>query len=269
MKGRTASSTRPCLRDRQSLADLEPGPGTAGGVRAPGNPRGRLRRRWFAALFVLLWLSPLAIAGTAALDVDRTKSFVAVRLFKGGIGAFFAGHEHGILATEWSAALCYDPDNWAGSSVTLAIPVKSLRIDTEEARRKVGLDPTNGPKPADVREIQDKMLSRENLDAAEHPEIRFHTTSIQRKGNDGLALAGPLTIRGRTHIASIPVSFARINDHSLRFSGKLAVKQTDYGIEPASVAGVVKVKNEVEVRLEIYATVSPRSCAAAGTSAAP
>jgi len=38
------------------------------------------------------------------------------------------------------------------------------------------------------------------------------------------------------------------------------VKQTDYGITPVSISGLVKVKDVVDVRIEIYAKPVASAC---------
>jgi hypothetical protein len=37
--------------------------------------------------------------------------------------------------------------------------------------------------------------------------------------------------------------------------GTFEIAQRDFGIEPASIGGVVKVANEVEIRFEVFAAV--------------
>jgi hypothetical protein len=40
-------------------------------------------------------------------------------------------------------------------------------------------------------------------------------------------------------------------------SGETALRQTDFGLQPVSVAGVVKVKDELGLALTIVARASP------------
>lgn len=216
-----------------------------------------MRRLW--SLVLASVAAQLVLAAPIKLDLDRSKSYIVAVTRKGGLLSFAGGHEHGILATEWSAAVCFDRDNPPASSVRIVVPTKSLRIDSEEARQKVKL-PAKGPGPKDVEEIQGKMLGPGNLSAEQHAEIEFKTASVEKKGLDALVLTGPLTIRGRTRTVSALVTLGSLAADSLLFTGELKVKQTDFGIKPASVAGVVNVKDLVEIRFEFQARPTTESC---------
>ena len=183
------------------------------------------------------------LAAPVKLDIDRSRSFIAIATRKGGILSFAAGHDHGILATDWSANVCFDRENPRGSSVAVSIPTASLRIDTPEARQKAGVkgDP---PSAEDVAKIQDTMLGPANLAAQKYPEITFKTASVKVNGAESFVLSGPLTIRGVTRTVSVPI----VQKGAL-FSAEFKVKLTDFGIEPESISGLVTVKDTIEVRL--------------------
>jgi hypothetical protein len=48
-----------------------------------------------------------------------------------------------------------------------------------------------------------------------------------------------------------------------RLSGEFRVKQSEFGITPVSIAGVVKVKDEIEIRFEIFASLTSDACPSA------
>ena len=197
--------------------------------------------RRLAGSILLTCLVTLAAPGK--LDIDRSRSFIAIAARKGGVLSFAAGHDHGIFGERWSANVCFDRENPRGSSVAVSIPTASLRIDTPEARQKAGVkgDP---PKAKDVEKIQNNMLGAANLDAQRYPEITFKTASVTANGAESFVLSGPLTIRGVTRTVSVPV----VHKGAL-FSGEFNVKLTDFGIKPESIGGVVNVKDTIEVRL--------------------
>src|SRR5262249_20436798 len=101
-------------------------------------------------------------AASLKLVLDSSRSYIVAVTRKSGALSFAAGHDHAILATAWSADVCFDHDNPAASRVSIVIPTGSLRIDTPEARRQAGIKP-EGPSPKDIQEIQRKMLGPENL----------------------------------------------------------------------------------------------------------
>jgi polyisoprenoid-binding protein YceI len=61
---------------------------------------------------------------------------------------------------------------------------------------------------------------------------------------------GRLTLHNVTRSITVPVA-ARIEGQSLIATGRFALKQTDYGIEPVSVGGVVSVKDTVNISFTI------------------
>jgi hypothetical protein len=46
---------------------------------------------------------------------------------------------------------------------------------------------------------------------------------------------------------------ARIDGDTLTATGKFTIKQTDFGIKPISVGGVVKVKDDLNINFTIVA----------------
>ncbi len=198
-----------------------------------------------------LLLPCLLHAQPVALEFDHAKSHITARTDKGGLlSAFGAGHRHGIEATEWRADACWDGARPSASRVTVVIPAASLRIDTLEARRHAQLEGQSGPGAEDVRKIQQQMLGPKNLDASQYPTIAFESTAIEQRGGQYL-LRGRMTLHGRTRMEEAPVTIARTAD-GVRVTGSLAIKQTDYGIQPTSIGGVVNVKDRVEILLDLY-----------------
>src|SRR5215510_10923363 len=100
-------------------------------------------------LSVLLLLLPLPIfASPKKLRVTYDRSSIVAVTHKAGLLRFL-GHEHGILATAWSADVTYDDATPAASAVAIKIPVRALVIDTESARVKADMD-KQGPSADDV-----------------------------------------------------------------------------------------------------------------------
>jgi polyisoprenoid-binding protein YceI len=215
-----------------------------------------------ALLFSLPFLLSTT-AGRAAVElaVDPSQSYIAVRVDKGGLLSFVGGHRHGVLAQDWTARICWDGSNPAASSARVTVRTSSLAIDTPEARAQAGLS-ESGPKAEDVSELQVKMLSPRFLSAETHPEIRFSTATVRLGGQNSLVLTGPLTIAGRTQTVSAPLRWERRADGMLLFTSELRVRQTQFGIQPESIAGLVRVQDEVEVRMRFLGGPTERACAA-------
>ncbi len=206
---------------------------------------------------ILLLLAIKAAAAPVRFEVIHEKSTIAVRTDKSGLLSGVAGHRHGIIAGEFTARVCAVAVTLGEASVSVRIPTAALRIDTEGARTAAHL-PASGPSAKDIPTIQEKMLSRANLGSAEHPEIRFESTAAERR-NDVISLRGTLTIRGRSHPVSVPLRLQQAGG-DYRLSGEFPVRQSDFGITPESIAGVVKVSDQVTIVLDLLARPTQQPC---------
>jgi len=210
-------------------------------------------------LCLLLTTLPSALAAAPVrFALDRAQSHLYVVTHRAGALGFL-GHEHAILATEWSADLCFDPAAPAASPMRaeITVPTKALRIDTDEARRLAGLG--KGPGPDDVKTLQVKVLAPQNLAAESHPSIHLKVTSVTGTGGK-IQVQGAFTLRGVSEAVRFPVEIAAQKDGTFRLSGGFRLKQSTFGIKPESVAGVVNVADAVDVHFEIVAKPAGEAC---------
>ncbi|MCH7824393.1 MAG: YceI family protein [Acidobacteria bacterium] len=196
------------------------------------------------------WTPPQQLTG--AYDVDYERSTIVAKLKKGGLLRFLA-HEHGVVPGEWSAEVVFDPGDSRRSRIVVQIEAASLIIDTPAARELAAVDP-DGPNDEDLAKIRAKMLSDEQLDVVAFPAIRFETTRL-RLVDDRLELYGELTIHGVTREVDVETQL-RLEGDAWVVRGSLTIEQKDFGIEPVSIGGVVKVANAIEITFEIYAVPS-------------
>jgi polyisoprenoid-binding protein YceI len=100
------------------------------------------------------------------------------------------------------------------------------------------------------------MLGPKVLDAARFPAISFQSTRVAGKpvgsGVYELELQGELTVRGVARPLTLPLRVELAEDR-LVAHGRTSLRQSDFGITPISVAGVVKVKDELAIDYEIVA----------------
>ena len=183
--------------------------------------------------------------------IDYNASYLIAVTGTAGMFAF-AGHRHAVLASSWSADLNVNLDDLSHSSATITAPADKLVIDSPTARQIAGLG--KGPGDSDVQTIQKRMLSSEVLDAAQYPQIKFTSTVFKLQGNGHLQVTGNMQIHGRPHPVTVQVQ-VRSHGQQTEFDGEFNVRQTDYGIEPESVAGgMVKVKDSVIIKFHIVMT---------------
>jgi polyisoprenoid-binding protein YceI len=96
--------------------------------------------------------------------------------------------------------------------------------------------------------IQETMQNRV-LESEKYPEIRFRSSLVTPMGGQAWMVTGTLTLHGASKVVAVEVR--RDGD---AYAGSARLKQTDFGIQPVSVAGgVVKVKNELDISFKIRA----------------
>ncbi len=220
-------------------------------MRNPGSP-------FHLVLLLLALPSGLDAASLKFTAGPEQSNLYVVTHRAGALG--FLGHEHAILATDWSATLCFDPQAPASSPVggEITVSTKALRIDTDPARRLAGLG--KGPGEEDVRKLQQKVLAPDNLAAENHPRLHFKLRSVTPGEGGKLEARGTITVRGVTESVRFPVQVEPLRTDRVRLLGQLRLKQTAFGIKPESVAGVVNVADAVDVHFEILARPTGEGC---------
>ena len=192
----------------------------------------------------------LALAGSAALLAAGPRTFTVepgqskALIDVGKTGAFsFAGHTHEVEAPLTSGVVHLDLDNPSRADVRLEFNAAAMRVTGK------------GESADDVPKVTQTMLSDMVLDVKTFPSITFESTSVTARGaapSLDLSIAGKLTIRGVTRPVTAPVA-VKISGDSLTATGKFSIKQTDFGIKPISIGGVVKVKDELNITFTIAA----------------
>ena len=201
-------------------------------------------RRIFASGLLILGVA-IAIgrgAGAQTYTIDQARSRATVAVGKSGIFSFAAGHTHEVIAPSITGRMTVDPADPGRSTVRVTIDASALKVTG------------TGESPADVPKVQQTMSGEQVLDVQRYPTIDFDSTSVSVKnpGSDKLDVIvnGRLSLHNVTHAISVPVT-VQITGNELTASGRFPLKQTDYGITPVSVAGVVSVKDTVDISFTI------------------
>ncbi len=175
----------------------------------------------------------------AAWNVDPTHSGVefSVRHFFTPVRGKFEAYE---------AELSYDPENPAASRVSVTIDVTS--IDTGNEDRDAHL------------------LSADFFDAERYPTITFESDEVRVVSDDEIVVAGPLTIRDRTHRVELPVTIQGVKDlpaemqemfggveQVASFTTRLGIDRSDYGVGTGSWAAALVVGHEVDIDIAVEA----------------
>jgi polyisoprenoid-binding protein YceI len=182
------------------------------------------------------------LAGTTYRVVPE-KSSLRIEVGKGGAFGFVAGHTHEVEG-RIQGRITADMRDLPAAEIQLTIRAGDLRVSGK------------GEPPGDVPKVQERMLGPDVLDVARFPEITFRSTSVaaveRRDRAADLRVTGDLTLHGRTKSITAPVR-VQIDGGSLTASGTLTVKQTDFGITPVSVGGVVNVKDALTIHFTVTA----------------
>jgi polyisoprenoid-binding protein YceI len=202
----------------------------------------RMRRTGVVALSVAL-AAGTAQAQPRTFEADPSASRVRIHLGRSGLLKLF-GHDHEIdapLAEGRIEVAAVDPSR------------SSVRLRFEAGR--LGVVP--GTEPAgDVPKVEARMRGPEVLDVERYRAIVFSSTDVTgsalEPGRYRLLVRGVLEIKGRSVPVAIPLE-ARIAGDVLEADGDVELRLRELGIEPPSVAGVVKVADRFHLAFAIVA----------------
>ncbi len=209
------------------------------------------------ALAALAAPHPAEAQALRSYVLQQAQSSVFVVTHRSGILSFL-GHEHAIGPMEWMATLCLADPIPAGAHGSVAIETRSLVIDSDSMRHLAGLG--GGPGPEDRLTIQGKLLDPAHLDSAAYPTIRLSVESLQEERDGVVRARATLVLRGVERSYALPVRVDLTHGGPVVLHGRLRVRQTEFGIEPESIGGVVKVSDEVELHFRLAALPTDRPC---------
>jgi len=184
------------------------------------------------ALFLSALIVQSAFAAAREWEMDPAHSNIYFSV--GHIYSKIQGHFN-----EFTAKINFDPANLKESRFFFKIQVSS--IDTGVSKR-------------------DKhLLSADFFDSGTYPLIIFESKTITAAGNGVYEVAGKLTIKGKEHDLTLPLTFAGAKDHPavpgkqvVGFNGRITVDRLvlNIGDEKFYKMGLVDKDVEVLVTME-------------------
>jgi polyisoprenoid-binding protein YceI len=196
-----------------------------------------------AAVLILFGVTASGLSVATTYRVIPDKSVLRIEVGKGGAFGFVAGHTHEVEG-RIQGRISADASDLSRAEIQLTIRAADLRVSGK------------GEPPDDVPNVQERMLGPDVLDVARFPEIAFRSTSVAAGARGDAAadlrVTGEITLHGRTRPVTAPVH-VRIDGGSLTATGTLTVKQSDFGIKPVSVGGVVSVKDTLTIHFSVTA----------------
>lgn len=178
----------------------------------------------------------------ARFVMDARRSRFTVQAFAAGLLSAM-GHNPTIGIRTFAGDVEFDPASLHAASLRLTIQASSLDV----------LDDVSDK---DRREME-RVMKNNVLDVCRFPEIAFEADSISVTRLDTAlytaTLRGILSFQGITRSQTVN---ARIIDSSetLRASGDLTLRQSDYQVKPVSFAGgALKLKDDLKFFFDIIA----------------
>jgi polyisoprenoid-binding protein YceI len=198
-------------------------------------------RPWVFGLAALGAVPAAAAPRTYVVDAGAS----SVRIHVGKSGAFsFAGHSHEVAAPALAGAVTADPADVSASQLSLTFEAGALKVLPE------------GEPAGDPPKVEEAMRGPKVLDVLQFPTVAFKSQRVSgRAGAAGaydLEIVGEMSLHGVTRALTLPVHVELAGD-TLTASGTAVLRHDQFGMQPVSVAGVVKVKNEIQVTYRIVA----------------
>jgi polyisoprenoid-binding protein YceI len=172
---------------------------------------------------------PIPAAGTHKFGPEN--STLSIRTGRRGAAAR-AGHDLLIHVTAWEATLEIGEDP-AESCIVVDADATSLRVrDGTGGMQELGAD--------DMASIQE-TIDDEILHGM---DIEFRSTSVRPADDSRLSVQGDLTLVGQT----CPIAFDLLGDADGALSGRVVLKQSNWGIKPYSALfGALQVADDVVI----------------------
>jgi polyisoprenoid-binding protein YceI len=177
-------------------------------------------------------------AAIADYVIEAGMSRFTVRGFAGGLLSGL-GHNPVVAIPDFAGDVRWDPADPQKASLHLRIRAASLAVQNDMSDK-------------DRREME-RIMREEIVETGKYPEIVFESTSASANANNRVEIDGNLTLHGVTRRERLPAQLAVTGD-MLRAFGDFTIRQSDYRIKLASVAGgALKLKDELKFTFDIVA----------------
>lgn len=191
--------------------------------------------KYFQKVSILICAAMATIACASAQEqkIDIQRSLLTIHVGKAGLLSA-AGHEHWVRAPFAEGTFTKD----APAHAAFRVEAKAMTVMPDEE--------LSADKQAEVQ----RTMQADVLESEKYPEIKFRSTKVEQRQPDHWLVTGDLTLHGQTRSIQVDVKNA-----SGGYEGSGKFKQTDFGIRPVTVGGLVKVKNELDIQFKVIPEV--------------
>src|SRR5450830_302750 len=188
-------------------------------------------------------VQPSLPQGARVLQIAPQASLLTITVRRGGPLARL-GHDHVIASHTLQGTVAP-----ALGRTEFQFRLDELSVDEEGLRQKAGL--TTTPSADAIAGTRHNMLVRV-LDAEHYPWVHI----AARRTGDSQVLEADITLHGVTRTVQVPTEIIEAADGGkLQASGKVLLKQSDFGITPfAILGGAMAVQDQMELAFQITAT---------------
>lgn len=160
------------------------------------------------------------------------------------------GHDHTFRPSTFAGTVVWDRDDASACVVDLSFSVSSLWPDPPGLREREGLSASGTVGEDSKPTIVGNLQGKNQLDAANHPQITFHGTSCS--GTSGtVTVGGDLTIRGVKKPVEAAMSVTA-DASSFGATGTFEIRHTDFGFQPFSnLAGALRNQDRIKVVVDV------------------
>ncbi|MFY7865862.1 hypothetical protein [Roseateles sp.] len=188
------------------------------------------------------------------LAIDAAASSVRIHVFRGGRAARL-GHNH-VLSVPGLQGLVLAPlqpeDDVQGTAFELAFRLDELVLDEAAARAALGPGWASALSAEAIAATRQNMLGAAGLQAEMHPWVRLRSLAI-RGAAPKLAVLLEIELHGQRRQQWLAMH-TELQTKSLQARGALVLRQSDFGLQPFSIAGgLLAVQDELLIEFELIA----------------
>ena len=192
-----------------------------------------------------------AAGGGRLYRVDAAISQVRIHVFRAGRAAKL-GHNHVLTAPQLEGWVLLPAETLEGGRFELEFRLDQLELDAPAQRAALGAGWASVLSAEAVAATRSNMLGAAVLQAERFPVVRLRGLQIVGAAPQ-LAAQVEVTLHGQVQTQWLALS-TELTDTALRTRGSLVLRQSDFGIQPFSVAaGLLAVQDELVVTFELVA----------------
>lgn len=166
-----------------------------------------------------------AVSSTARAEVDLAKS--SITAVSKQMNVPVAG-----VFKKFDAHVSFDPAKPSAGSARITVEVGSYDLG----------DPS----------YDSQVAGKEWFDARTYPTATFASSAIAALGGDRYSVTGKLTIKGKSAIVTVPVTFAE-RDHAQTLDGSVPIKRSQFDIGTGEWKDTSIVGDEVTIKFHLVA----------------